>query len=133
MAQAGGGFKKAGKAGYKTVGEYLAQSPQPLKDLFEPIRAFLLALGDDVQLKELVYYFAFKRIKNFACVEVHPGSGQLLVYVKVDPDTVTLEPGFSRDVRAIGHFGTGDLELRLNDVADFEKAKPYLLASYEVS
>ncbi len=92
-----------------------------------------MALGDDVQLKELVYYFAFKRIKNFACVEVHPGSGQLLVYVKVDPDTGTLEPGFSRDVRAIGHFGTGDQELRLNDVADFEKAKPYLLASYEVS
>lgn len=125
--------KKSGKNFYKTVGEYLAQSPQPLKDLFEQMRSFLLALGDDVQLKELQLYFAFKRIKNFACVEVHPGNGQLLVYVKVDPDTVALEHGFSRDVRSIGHFGTGDLELRLHNVAEFEKAKPFLLASYEAN
>lgn len=129
----GGGAKKPAKAGYKTVGEYLAQSPQPLKDLFEQLQAFLLALGDDVQPKELQYYFAFKRIKNFACVEVHPANGQLLVFVKVNPDTVTLEPGFSRDVRAIGHFGTGDLELRLNSAADLEKAKPLLVTSYESS
>lgn len=131
--EAGGGAKKSGKTGYKTVGEYLAQSPQPLKDLFEQLQAFLLALGDDVQLKELQYYFAYKRIKNFACVEVHPANGQLLVFVKVDPDSVTLEQGFSRDVRSIGHFGTGDLELRISSAADLEKAKPYLLSSYEAS
>jgi predicted transport protein len=133
LSEAGGGAKKPGKTGYKTVGEYLAQSPQPLKDLFEQLQAFLLALGDDVQLKELQYYFAYKRIKNFACVEVHPANGQLLVFVKVDPDSITLEQGFSRDVRAIGHFGTGDLELRINNAADLEKAKPYLLTSYESS
>lgn len=128
-----GAAPKKGKSPYKTVGEYLAQSPQPLKDLFGQLQAFLLALGDDVQLKELQYYFAYKRIKNFACVEVHPANGQLLVFVKVDPASVTLEPGFSRDVRAIGHFGTGDLELRLSNAADLEKAKPYLLTSYESS
>lgn len=133
LPDAGSSAKKPGKSGYKTVGEYLAQSPQPLKDLFEQLQAFLLALGDDVQLKELQYYFAYKRIKNFACVEVHPANGQLLVFVKVDPDSVTLEQGFSRDVRAIGHFGTGDLELRINNAADLEKAKPYLIASYEAS
>src|SRR3569623_1742615 len=71
-AAEGGNGKKGVKGSYKTVGEYLAQSPPPLKDLFEQVRAFLLALGDDVQLKELQLYFAFKRIKNFACVEVHP-------------------------------------------------------------
>lgn len=125
--------KKAAKSGYKTVGEYLAQSPQPLKDLFEQVSAFLLALGDDVQIKELQFYFAFKRIKNFACVEVHPNSKQLLVYVKVSPDTVTLEAGFTRDVRTVGHYGTGDLEIRLETTADFDRAKPYLLASYEAS
>ena len=128
-----GGSPKKSKSAYKTVGEYLAQSPDTLKDLFGQLQAFLLALGDDVQLKELQYYFAYKRIKNFACVEVHPANGQLLVFVKVNPDSVTLEPGFSRDVRTIGHFGTGDLELRLSSAADLEKAKPYLLTSYEGS
>jgi len=51
----------------------------------------------------------------------------------VDPDEVVpmfLEPGFSRDVRNIGHFGTGDLELRLKAPADLDRAKPFLDASY---
>jgi hypothetical protein len=38
------------------------------------------------------------------------------------PDTVQLEEGFSRDVRSIGHFATGDLELRIKNAADFAKA-----------
>lgn len=39
------------------------------------------------------------------------------VFVKVDPDTVRLEPGFTLDVRNIGHFGTGDLEIVITDAA----------------
>jgi hypothetical protein len=35
---------------------------------------YLPALGDDVTKKTLKFYFAFRRIKNFACVEVHPPS-----------------------------------------------------------
>ena len=78
-------------------------------------------------------YFAFKRLKNFACVEVHPQAGQLLVYVKVDPETVELEDGFTRDVRSIGHFGTGDLEIRIRNDADVDRALPLILRSYEAS
>ncbi len=56
---------------YKTVKEYLAQSKDDLRDRFEALKAFLTALGDDVQMKPLKFYFAFKRIKkNFACVEI---------------------------------------------------------------
>ena len=129
-----GEIKKSGKAtNYKTVGEYLAQSPQAIKDLFEEISAFLLALGDDVQVKELQFYFAFKRLKNFACVEAHPATPKLLVYVKVDPSTVELKSGFTRDVRNIGHYGTGDLEIVIKTRDDFEMAKQFLIASYEVS
>lgn len=125
--------KKAAKSSAKTVAEYLSQAPQDMKDQYEALKAFLLALGDDVQEKELQNYFAFRRIKNFACIEVHPGSGKLLAYVKVDPTSVALEKGFTRDVTNIGHFGTGDLEITLKNAADLEKAKPLLIASYEAS
>jgi Domain of unknown function (DUF5655) len=50
----------------KTVSEYLAEAEPALSDLFEALKASLLALGDDVQIKVLRYYFAFNRIKNFA-------------------------------------------------------------------
>ena len=79
----------------------------------------MTALGDDVQIKQLQYYVAFRRLKNFACVEVHPQNGEILAYVKVDPSTVSLEPGFTKDMTNIGHYGTGDLEIRIKSDSDF--------------
>ena len=77
------------------------------------------------------FYLAYRRIKNFACVEVRPTLNQLKMFLKLDPDTVDLEEGFSRDVRKIGHFGTGDLELTIGSHDDLERAKPLILRSYE--
>ncbi|MFB0843385.1 DUF5655 domain-containing protein [Paenibacillus oleatilyticus] len=121
------------KSPEKTVTEYLQQSDIMLKNRFEAIRAFLIALGDDVQEKTLKHYIAFRRIKNFACIEIHPQMGRITVYVKVNPDFINIEPGFTRDVRKIGHYGTGDLEITINNDDQFEKAKTLLLESYESS
>ena len=112
---------------------YLAQSPERLKDRFESLKAFVTALGDDVQVKQLKYYMAFTRLGNFACVEVRPQNEEILAYLKVDPTSVPLEPEFTRDVREIGHYGTGNLEVRIKSDADLEKAKPLILRSYEES
>ena len=121
------------KSADKTASELLAQAENKLADRFGMLRAMLLALGDDVQENTLKNYFAFKRIKNFACVEVHPGTGQLLVYVKVNPELIKLEAGFTRDVRKIGHFGTGDLEIRISSNDDLKRAEPLIVKSYEAS
>jgi predicted transport protein len=117
----------------KTVSDYLAQASPALQDLFLATEAFALALGDDVTKKVTQVYIAYRRIKNFACVEIHPQTKKVLVYLKVDPDSIVLVPGFTRDVRAIGHFGTGDLEVTLASSEDLEQAKNLILASYEAS
>jgi predicted transport protein len=127
------GSKQKSIVNYKTATELLEQASPNLRDRFEALKAFLTALGDDVQLKTLKYYFAFRRIKNFACVEVHPQSMRLLLYVKVDPSTIQLEKGFTRDVHSIGHYGTGDLEIIIQSDEDLERAKPFVLKSYEVN
>lgn len=77
------------------------------------------------------FYVAFRRLKNFACLELRNQLGKLLVYVRINPDAVSLEPGFTRDVRGIGHFGTGDLEITIQSMKDFEKAKPLFDAAYQ--
>jgi len=118
---------------YKTAAEYLSQSPQELKDLYAELDVQLMALGDDVHKKELKYYFAYKRLQNFVCVEFYPQAKKLLVYLKINPDTIQLEDGFTRDVRSVGHFGTGDLQVTISSMADLEKTKPLLLRSYEAS
>jgi predicted transport protein len=115
----------------KTVTENQEHAPADLRSLFDALEAYLLALGNDVNKRTLKFYIAFRRIKNFACVEFRPQKRHLLVFVKVDPKSITLETGFTRDVSAIGHFGTGDLEITLSTVDDLEKAKPLLLASYD--
>lgn len=127
------GPAKKPSAASKTVSEYLEQAPESLKDLMGQLDAFAVALGDDVTKRTLKLYLAYRRIKNFLCVEVHPQNHELLMFVKVDPDTVTLEPGFSRDVRSIGHFGTGDLELRVKDVDGLKKAQLLIAQSYEAN
>lgn len=121
------------KQAYKTVSDYLAQANDDLRGLYDSLDSFVLSLGDDVSMKTTQYYFAYRRIKNFACVEVHPQTGQLLVFLKVSPDEVELEEGFARDVREIGHFGTGDLEIRIDSLDDLERAKPLIEKSYDAS
>src|SRR5215210_4880910 len=116
---------KAPKPMYKTVTQVLEEANLDLRDRYESLKAFLLALGDDVQINTLKYYLAFKRIKNFACVEfrTQQNDPKILVYVKVDPDSASLEEGFTRDVRKTGHYGTGDLEITIRDDQDLDDAK----------
>ena len=109
----------------------IANSPKDVRDLYEAVAAFIAGLGDDVQVKPVKYYIAFKRIKNFACVEVYPQAKQVTCFLKLDPQSVLLEKGFTRDVRKIGHFGTGDLEVVLRSFDDFAKAQPLLQRAYE--
>jgi len=125
------GGKNRKSTGSKSFTEYLEQSDEELRNRYEALRAFIETLGDDVQTKVLKLYVAFKRIKNFACVEVHPQTKVLLVYVKISPDDVELVDKFTRDVRKIWHLGTGELEISIRTDADLERAKELILRSYE--
>ena len=118
---------------YKTVTEYLAQADEELTDRFDSLKAMILGLGDDVEAKTLKYYFAFRRLKNFACVEVQPQTHKLILYVKHPSPATVAEKGFARDVTNIGHFGTGNLELTLSSKADIEKARHLIEQSYEAN
>jgi hypothetical protein len=72
----GSGTPKA----YKTFAEYLGQSPPALQQTFYALKEYLFTLGDDVHLRQLKYYVAFRRLGNFACVEVHPQTGEVVVW-----------------------------------------------------
>lgn len=131
--QSGAAEQGGSSTKYKTIGAVIEELDSDMLDRYEALRAYLVALGDDVQETTLRFYIAFKRIKNFACVEFRPTTGRIIVFVKVDPTLVTLEPGFTRDVSNVGHFGTGDLEITLSKRDDLEKALPLIKRSYEDS
>jgi len=112
----------------KSLAEQLALATPDIRALYEQTASLLMSLGDDVQQKSLKLYTAFRRLKNFACVIVYPN--RLLITLKLDPDTVTFEEGFSRDVSQVGHWGTGNVELCLLGPLDLQRAQALLERSY---
>lgn len=116
------------KVADKTVQQWLADMPPVVGEVFAELTNYLSSLGDDVQRKDLKLYVAFKRLRNFATVVIK--TNFLLIYLALDPDQHAHQEGFTRDVRRIGHWGTGDLEVTVRNLDDLEKAKPLLEAAY---
>lgn len=120
----------------KTNTENRDRCSDDLKSLYDVLTAFIFSLGDDVQMKKLKYYTAFRRIKNFACVVIQPQINNILIWLKVDPDSLDIDglyKGIARDVRKIGHHGTGDLEVCIKSLKDLERIYPLISASYQIS
>lgn len=122
-----------GKHQVKTVSEYLAQAAEPLKEMYQALEDRLLAMGDDVEKKVLKHYIAYKRIKNFACVEIKVQNMCLIVNVKCPPTEENLIPGFTADVTNVGHLGTGNLEITIRSMDDLARAQRLLEMSYQLS
>lgn len=123
------------KSAYKDMifQERYTKSSAELKCLYQSLCDYILTLGDDIQKKELRLYTAFKRMKNFASIILYPARNLLYLYLKVDPNTVSLEKDFTRKVTNIGHWGTGDLEITIKNNLDLQKAQHLILKSYETN
>ncbi|MBK6631434.1 MAG: DUF91 domain-containing protein [Betaproteobacteria bacterium] len=116
----------------KTHADQLATATPELIALYETIRAYILAQGDDILEKQLKLYMAYRRLKNFVCMTlISREDPHVRLWLKLDPGSVELEKGFTRDVTEVGHWGTGDLEVVLRRQADFEKAKGLIERAYQ--
>lgn len=107
------------------------QASPELTKVYDAICEYCESLGDEVIRKELKLYTAYKRIRNFISICLDPQKdARVTLWLKVDPNTVKIEKNFSRDVTNIGHWGTGDLEVMIRNIDDFEKVKPLIEESY---
>ncbi|MFD5626441.1 DUF5655 domain-containing protein [Streptomyces sp. NPDC127072] len=107
-------------------------APECLRDLYAELDDALTAWGE-VEVAPLRHYIAYRTLVNVASVLFRPKHEAILVYLRLDPETVALEEGFTRDMRGIGHLGTGDLEVRLVSAADLEKAAPLMRRAFEAA
>ncbi len=112
----------------KTHLEKLASISENMKNLYHSICDFIESLGDDIVSNQLKLYLAYKKVQNMVCIEIF--NKQIILFLKLNPETVELENGFTRDMRSIGHYGTGDLQITIKNAADFERAKPLLERAY---
>jgi len=113
----------------KPIGKWLAEADSTTKALFEALRQAILEQGEDVTEKETKLYFAFKRTRNFATV-CYANKSEINLYLHLNPDEVQMREGL-RDVRSIGHWGTGSLEVRIKTLQDVELAKPLIQLAFD--
>lgn len=107
-------------------------APACLRDLYGELDEMLTAWGD-VEVRMLRHYIAYRLMVNRASVIFRPSHEVILVYLTLDPDTVELEEGFTRDMRGIGHLGTGDVEVRIASAADLDRAGPLIRRAFEAA
>ena len=110
--------------------EKLESATEYFKTLYASICDYIESLGDDLSANQLKFYLAYKKVQNIFCIEIY--QKQIIIRLKINPDTVELEKGFTRDMRNIGHYGTGDLEIVIKPDKDFQKAKELLDRAYNI-
>lgn len=67
-------------------------------------------------------------MKNIVCAEIQKKC--LILYLRLDVNTIEYEEGFTRDMTHSGHFGTGDVPVVIRNRTDYEKAKALLDRAY---
>lgn len=109
--------------------QHLVGKPPAIRELARAVQDFMRGLSATIEEAPKKQYIAYRTAQNIVTVELQ--KQKVYLYVKLDPTVHNGPRGISRDVSAIGHFGTGDLEITLRNLDDFEAAKPWLVKAYE--
>lgn len=133
----GCGKAKAGKPVVKapviTIKDKIDAAPKDLRALYDELAGRMKSLGDDVTIYPQKHYIAFRRNRNFASIQIYNQKRVIRIYLNLDPDTIEIDPAMMRDVRQIGHFGTGDLEITIKSKKDIKAVGDFIKSSYEAS
>lgn len=118
---------------YRDMGDAINAASDELMNLYQELEDYIFSLGDDIQKKELKYYHAYSRIKNFVCTEIRSKKQEIILYLRLDYNTIQNPAKNLRDVSNIGHYGTGDTEAVIKSIEDLEVLKGMIEESYNNS
>ncbi len=104
-----------------TIEQHIENQNEKIIELFNTIREYIIELDTTIEEAPKKHYIAYKTSQNFVCLQIY--KNKISLYLKLNPDDVKPMPKQGRDVREIGHFGTGDFELTIKSIQDFEETK----------
>jgi predicted transport protein len=87
-------------------------------ELYETFRDAILKLADDIEIKPQKFYIAFKLDRNIACIVLQ--KKKLRIHIGAKKGELDDARGLAKDVSNIGHYGTGDYEVQVEDDKDIE-------------
>jgi predicted transport protein len=109
--------------------EHLEGKRNEVKEIAFAVQEFIINLDSTIQEVPKKNYIAYKTSQNIVCMEIQ--SQRVLLFLKLNPKEITDPPYNSRDMTGKGHYGTGDFEVSIRSMADFETAKPYIEMAYQ--
>lgn len=110
------------------IEDHINVLPHHLMLPFHLLQEFIMGLGA-IEETPKKNYIAYKTSQNFVCLETR--KDKIILFLKINSHDQTTLPPQARDVRKIGHFGTGDFEFLLKTEDDLEVAKKYIKLSFE--
>lgn len=126
----------AGKKGVITrangeydVEQHFAKADKSIVDLAKGLQEYILGLSDGVQEVPKKHYLAYKVAQNFVCIQFY--KQHLNLYLKLNPVEIDGMPPNGRDVKNIGHYGTGNFELRIENEDQKDEAMKYIDMAYQ--
>lgn len=129
---------KRGESPYDEA-HHLSGKPQEAVSLYRAIDAFCMSLEPSAVTRRYLantvnYEYAGR---PFCSVHVrrsvHMRRGGLRVFVALRFEDITAPPAFARDVAHIGHWGVGDVELRISNQSELEQAAAVIRQSFAAS
>jgi predicted transport protein len=116
-----------------TIESHLQGKQQAVIDLFETLRNHIFQLNSDETLTEKATknYIAFRHGKNFC--EVWIQSSKLKIWIDMSTNEVNDPFNITRDVSKVGHWGTGDLEVTLEDETQLDQVMDVIEQAYRLT
>jgi len=129
MVEAGKKAALTRKTATYTIKEHSDVLDDKMVMLFCNIQEYIVSLDSSIEEIPKKNYIAYKTSQNFVCLQTY--KKKITLYLKLNADDIDEIPKQGRDVRNIGHFGTGDFEITIKDEQDFEETKHFINEAYK--
>jgi predicted transport protein len=103
----------------------LEQCSNEVRDWWSTLRAYTLGLGEGIEERVLEGYIAFRQVRNFAYIRFMPTLNRIVIHLPIDPNSVTLEEGFTRAL------GDNEVRVDLDSAEKVERVQALILRSYQ--
>lgn len=110
---------------------HIKGKPREVVELFRTVDKFCRELDPaTVQRKYLAKYISYMHGKAIFCC-VHLQKSGLRIWLKLDYSHLENPPDYVRDVSNIGHWGVGDVEIRIDNLEKLQSSKSLIRQSFE--
>ncbi len=116
-----------------TLEDHLKKKPERIKDLFHFLQDKIVELNDadEIIINITKVYIGYKRGKNFCEIELF--QNYLRIWVDINPNNVNDPNHLGRDMTKIGHHGTGQYEIKLEDKKDIPEVIEIIKQAYQMT